>query len=139
MSSRHDTYGVLPENVMSGRVESFVPIEIRAPLVTSAKRARAPGPPSCETNTCLTPPRTSSHATHGTVGLAEFIVPAATRGFSASLAGVLLSEQCSSFATDIAQAPNSPPLVSRGALSWLPTATQWKPPLAPTPSLTPLA
>jgi hypothetical protein len=37
MSSRHETYGVLPENVTSGRVESFAPIEIGAPLLASSK------------------------------------------------------------------------------------------------------
>src|ERR671923_93275 len=100
MSSRQETYGVLPENVMSGRVESFAPTEIGAPAFASSK---------CEPSTrratkiCFTPDRVSSHATHGTVGFAGFIVPAATRGSSASSAGFLLSEHLDSFASKSAQ------------------------------------
>src|SRR5437660_10236991 len=107
MSSRQDTYGLLPENVMSGRVESLAPVEIGAPPLTISKCAPAPLPTRRETKICLTPSKSSSQATHGTVGLAGFIVPPATRGFSASfLPGLLLSEHSASLSADSAQAPN---------------------------------
>ena len=44
----------------------------------------------------LVPPTISSQVTHGTVGLAGFIVPAATRGSSASLVGSAFSEHACS-------------------------------------------
>src|SRR5204863_2299901 len=59
---------------------------------------------------------------------------------SALAAALLLSEHCPSFVPDAAHVPKPfVPLVSRVPCSWFPTATQWKPPLAATPSLTPLA
>lgn len=45
---RQDTYGVLPENVMSGRV-ALAPCEIGAPLLTIWKCAVAPTPTNRET------------------------------------------------------------------------------------------
>ncbi len=139
-SSRHDTYGVLPENVMSGRVESPVPVEIGAPPLAISKCASAPVPTRCETNTCLTPPTCSSQVIQGEVGLAGFIVPAATRGFSASPFVSLFSEQRASVGADSAHLPILlVPLVSSVALNDWPTTTQWNPPLAASPSLTPLA
>ena len=138
--SRHHTYGVFPENVMSGRVEAPAPLEIAAPPLTIWKWAALPLPTSRETNTWLTPDTVSSQATQGTVGFGGFIVPAATCGSSALAAGSLLSEHCASLVPDAAQVPKAfAPLVSRVPWSWFPTATQWKPPLAATPSLTPLA
>ena len=49
-------------------------------------------PTSRDTNTCLCVPTVSSQVTHGEVGLAGFIVPAATLGSSASASGFLFSE-----------------------------------------------
>src|SRR5437763_731697 len=126
-SWRQETYGVLPANVMSGRLASPVPVEIGAPPLASSKCALAPEPTRCETNTCSTPFTSSSHVTHGEVGLAGFIVPAATRGFSALPVGVMFSEHCPSFAADSAHLPSLfTPLVSSVPLSWLPTTTHWK-------------
>src|SRR5207249_11178643 len=76
----------------------------------------------------------SSHTTHGTVGCPGFRVPAATRGFSASLLGMTFSEHASSFACDSAHGPQPLlPELSR-TLVWpavpRPTATQWNPPSA---------
>ena len=88
---------MLPENVMSGRVELLAPPEIGAPSLASSKCVP---PTRRETNTCMIPfwgP--SSHTTNGTVGLAGFIVPAVTRGSSASAAVSLLSEQPASAAS----------------------------------------
>ena len=50
-SLRHVTYGVLPENVMSGRVESLLPVEIGCPLLTGTNRAAVPVPTRRLTNT----------------------------------------------------------------------------------------
>src|SRR5262249_24091314 len=120
---------------MSGRVESPVPPEIGAPPLTSSKCAVLPLPTSRETNTCLTPPTCSSHATQGAVGVDGSIVPAATRGSSASDEGSLLSEHSASAAVEAAQ------LSLASSVPWaaLPTATQWNSPFALTPSLTPFA
>src|SRR5437764_11462457 len=118
MSSRQDTYGVFPENVMSGRVELLDPFEIGAPSLTSSKCAVAPLPTSRETKIWFTPRMSSSHATHGTVALAGFIVPAATRGFSAFPSGFLLSEHWDSFTSDSAHLPKPwRPVVSSVPLS----------------------
>src|SRR5690348_8061445 len=126
---------------MSARVESPEPVEIGAPLLTTLKWAAAPVPTSRDTNTCLWAPTLSSQIAHGDVGLAGFIVPAAILGSSASLPAFLFSEHWPSAVADSAHAPRwlVAPLVSSVPCSWLPTATQWKPPLAPTPSLIPLA
>ena len=96
---------MLAEKVMSGRVESFVPVEIGAPPLTISKCGLGVAMKR-ETNTCFTPATSSSQATQGAVGLAGFIVPAATRGCSASLLGSLLSEHSPSFLIDSAQRPN---------------------------------
>src|SRR5947207_15619033 len=101
---------------MSGRLESFAPTEIGAPLLVSSKWVP---PTRRETKICFTLPRSSSHTTHGTVAFAGFIVPAATRGSSADLLGSLFKEHCSSFVADSAQVPKwfVVPDVSRVALS----------------------
>src|SRR5919201_2737607 len=137
VSSRQDTYGMLPENVMSGRVEGFESSEIGWPLLTSSKCAVEPLPTRRDTKIWCVPPRSSSHVTHGTVGLAGFMVPAATRGSSAPAFTFLLSEQPSSAGLDRPQAP-PPAVLSSTPWPALPTETQWKPPSALT-SLTPLA
>ena len=93
--SRHVTYGVLPENVMSGRVESMPGVEIGWPPLTIWKCGVGVAT-NRETNTWWTPPTVSSQVTHGTVGLAGFIVPAATCGSSASAVGLLFSEHACS-------------------------------------------
>src|SRR5262249_50393071 len=56
------------------------------------------------------------------------------------LGGILVQRAAASFSADSAHAPKPcVPEVSSVPASPLPTATQWKPPFAPTPSLTPLA
>src|SRR5436305_10516766 len=76
VSSRHVTYGVLPENVMSGRVDSAPGVEIGLPALTIWKCGVGVATKR-ETKTCLTPPAVSLQVTQGAVGLAGFIVPAA--------------------------------------------------------------
>src|SRR5262245_9729559 len=117
-SSLQDTYGVLPETVMSGRDESAAPREIGWPLLASSKLL--PSFTSRATKICLTPRTVSSQATHGTVALAGFMVPPATRGSSASCSGFVLSEHRSSFSVDL---PQRFSLFST-PLSWLPTTVQ---------------
>jgi len=96
-------YGTFPENVMSGRVASFTVFEIGCPLLKSSKWFP---PTSRETNTaCFPPPMTSCHTTQGTVGLPGVSVPAATRGFSASLPATLFSVHPSSASRLSAQLP----------------------------------
>src|SRR6202020_1136827 len=97
VSSRHVTYGVLPEKVMSGRVESLAPAEIGLPPLTIWKCGVGVATKR-DTNTCLKEPTISSQATQGAVGFAGFIVPAATRGSSASSVGSWFSEQACSAA-----------------------------------------
>src|ERR1700722_1986100 len=118
MSSRHETYGVLPEKLMSGGVERLAPVEIAAPPLAISKCAPAPAPTSRETNTWSPPATCSSQATHGTVAAPGLIVPAAPRGSSALAAGAEFSEQRPSLAADSPQPPNPfVPLVSSVALS----------------------
>src|SRR5207248_5896437 len=95
VSSRQVTYGVLPENVMSGRVDWTPAVEIGFPPLTIWKCGDGVAT-NRETNTWCTPPTVSSQVTQGAVGLAGFIVPGATRGSAASLAGSLLSERACS-------------------------------------------
>src|SRR5438270_13940646 len=107
MSSRHDTYGVLPEKVISGRVDGLEPSEIGAPLLTTSKCGEGLVT-SRDTRIWLTPLASfSSQVTQGAVGLAGFIVPAAMRGSAASLIGFLFSEQLPS---DVASAAQVLPL-----------------------------
>src|SRR6476660_6933125 len=109
---------------MSGRVASPDPVEIGWPPLTSWKRAAAPAPTSRETKIWWLVPVPSSHTTHGTVGWAGFIVPAATRGSSASLVGSRLSAHACS-------APRLAPqvlVVSSTPWALLPTAMKLKPP-----------
>src|SRR5690242_20507825 len=109
---------------MSGRVASPVPVEIGWPPLTSWKRAAAPAPTSRETKILWLEPETSSHTTHGTVGLAGFIVPAATRGSSASLVGSKFSAHACS------ESRLAPQVLVVSSTPWalLPTATKLKPP-----------
>src|ERR1700722_2373588 len=118
MSSRHETYGVLPEKLMSGRVELLTPVEIGAPPLATSKCALVPVPTSRETNTWSTPATCSSQATHGTAATPGLIVPAATRGSSALAAGSEFNEQRASLAADSPQPPNPfVPFASSVALS----------------------
>src|ERR1700722_20261659 len=112
---------------MSGRVAPLAAVEIGAPPLASTNFAAAPAPTSREKNTCCAPGAPSSQIAHGTVGLAGFIVPAATRGSSASAAGLAFSEHAFSFPTLCPQKP--PPLeLSSTPCAPLPTAVQLKPP-----------
>src|SRR5205823_2065329 len=114
---------------MSGRIEFTPLVEIGAPPfaisnlpLSGFRRA---------TNTCLTEPTVSSHVTHGTVGLPEAIVPAATRGSSASALGLLFNEQASSLASVSAQPPSlCVPLLLSEPSPPRPTTTQWRWPSA---------
>ena len=102
-SSCQEMYGMFPENVMSGRVASFTVFEIGCPLLKSSKWFP---PTSRETKTaCRPPPMSSCHTTQGTVGLPGVSVPAATRGFSASLPATLFSVHPSSASWLSAQLP----------------------------------
>ena len=97
----HDTYGVLPKNVMSGWLGVLVGRETGLPPLNSSKWSP---PTSRDTKIAWRPPPTSSANTiHGTVGPPWVSVPAATRGSSASCVGALLSEQASSAAVETAQ------------------------------------
>src|SRR4051794_26145673 len=127
MSLCQETYGVLPENVMSGREASTVGFETGFPPFRSSKWLP---PTRRETKMpCLPDGRSSDHATHGTVGLPGTSVPAATRGSSASLDGSAFCEQASSATWVAAQAP-APPVVSSTPEPARPTAVQRKPPFA---------
>src|SRR5262249_53677454 len=131
-SSCQEMYGTLPANVMSGRLELRCGLEMGWPPFRSTKWSP---PASRATKTpcprlVLPPP----HTPHGTVGCRGVIVPAATRGFSASLPGMTFSEHASSAACDSAQGPEPlVPELSR-TLAWpavpRPTATHWNPPSA---------
>src|SRR5690242_15442162 len=125
---------------MSGRVASPEPVEIGVPPLAITKLPVGP-PTSRETNTWCTPLTVSSQATHGVVGLAGFIVPPATRGFSASLLGSKFSEHADSAANDSAHPPNLlVPLVSSTCWGgWLPTTCHSKPPLPVALPLIPFA
>ena len=106
---------MLPENVMSGRVESFAPIEIGAPLLASSKCVPADEPRDED----LLDAGHTSRPTRPTEpsAFAGFIVPAATRGSSASAVGFLFSEQSASAVSDAAQPPKwLVPVVSSSAL-----------------------
>ncbi len=87
---------------MSGRVDSTPAVEIGLPPLTIWKCGVGVAT-NRDTNTWCTPPTVSSQVTQGAVGLAGFIVPAATRGSSASLAGSLFSEQACSALREPAQ------------------------------------
>src|SRR5689334_18268899 len=116
---------------MSGRAALIPAAEIGLPPLAMTKWPVAAT--SRETNIRVTVPTFSSHATHGAVGLAGFMVPAATRGSSASANRLLLSEHPPSLPTEAAQTPNLlAPDVSSVACRCLPTATQRNPPLAGT-------
>lgn len=119
VSSRQVTYGVLPENVMSGRVESLFAVEIGLPALTIWKCGVGVAT-NRDTNTCLCAPTVSVQVTHGAVGLAGFIVPAATRGSSASAPGLLFSEHACSADWDVAQ----PLVTSRTLFPLLPITCQ---------------
>src|ERR1700744_2785147 len=112
---------------MSGRVELLAPLEIGAPSFASSKCVP---PTRRDTKTCLTPLwGPSSHTTHGTVALPRVMVPAATRGYSASALVSLFRDQPASAVSDAAQPPKwFVPLASSSALVWLPTTVQLKPP-----------
>src|SRR6266849_2232641 len=118
---------------MSGRVASFTVFDTGWPLLKSSKWLP---PTSRDTKTaCFPVPRSSCHTTQGTVGFPGVSVPAATRGFSASLPAALLSVHSSSFAWLSAQLPKwlLLPYVSRTFVAPavpFPAATQWKPPSA---------
>src|SRR4051812_16578589 len=101
---RQVTYGVLSLKVMSGRVAPE-PVETGWPPLASWKRAAAPAPVRRDTKTCGTPETISSHTTHGTVAVPGVIVPAATRGSSASTAALALSEHAASLAWLVPQLP----------------------------------
>src|SRR5437763_11577563 len=110
---------------MSGRVALTPPAEMAPVLLTTWKWAVAPVPTRRETKIRSKPATFSSQTTHGTVGLAEFIVPAATRGFSASAVVTLLIEHLDSLAAEATQDPNLfAPVRSRVPWRALPTATQ---------------
>src|SRR6201995_2179274 len=108
---------------MSGRVDSTPAVEIGAPPLTTWKCGVGVAT-NRDTNTWCTPPTVSSQVTQGAVALAGFIVPAATRGSSASLAGSLLSEQFCSADREAAQLLAA----LRIPLPVLPITCQWKPP-----------
>src|SRR5262249_52228584 len=99
---RHVGSGVWPENVRSAGVASTPGVEIGAPPLTIWKCGVGVAT-NRDTNTWCMSPTVSSQVTHGAVVLAGFIVPAATRGSSASLAGSLFSEQARSAASEAAQ------------------------------------
>src|SRR5438552_4630745 len=134
IASCQEMYGTLPENVMSGRVASFIMFDTGCPALKSSKWSP---PTSRETKTACLPsprPRSSCHTTHGTVVPPGLSVPAATRGFSASRRAIALSAHASSASWPSAQLPKPcAPEVSR-TLVWpavpFPTATQRKPPSA---------
>src|ERR1700759_4631111 len=111
---------------MSARVDSTPGVEIGLPPLTISKCGVGTAT-NRETNTWCTPPTVSSQVTQGAVGLAGFIVPAATRGSSASLVGSLFSEQACSAASE----PPQLFAALRIPLPVLPIACQWKPPLTP--------
>src|SRR5215472_8840700 len=119
---------------MSGRVDSTPAVEIGLPPFTIWKCGVGVAT-NRETNTWCTPPTVSSQVTQGAVGLAGFIVPAATRGSSASLAGLLLSEQACSANSEPAQLLAA----LRIPLPVLPITCQWKPPAPVVVSGSPLA
>src|SRR5450755_1574740 len=129
------TYGVLPENVMSARS----PVPTGWPPLAITNRAAAPAPTSRATNTSLlfgVAALPSSHTIHGTVGLPAVIVPAATRGSSASFVGSWLTEHCCSAVVELAQLPNClpptgvVPLESSTPNPLIPTAVHWNWPSA---------
>src|SRR5689334_3033547 len=111
---------------MSGRVDSTPAVEIGLPPLTIWKCGVGVATKR-ETNTWCTPPTVSSQVTQGEVGLAGFIVPAATRGSSASLVGSLFSEQACSADSALAQWF----VALRTPLSALPITCQWNPPTTP--------
>src|ERR1700759_5364334 len=87
---------------MSARVDSTPGVEIGLPPLTTSKCGVGVAT-NRETNTWCTPPTVSSQVTQGAVGLAGFIVPAATRGSSAPLGGSLFSEHACSVDSELAQ------------------------------------
>src|SRR5581483_9770720 len=111
---------------MSGRVDSTPAVEIGLPALTIWKCGDGVATKR-ETNTWCTPPTVSSQVTQGAVGLAGFIVPAATRGSSAPLVGSLFSEQACSIDSELAHRL----VESSSPLSALPITCQWKPPFTP--------
>src|SRR5689334_20265099 len=128
---------------MSGRVDGFEVIEIGWPLLASSKWSPST---NREAKIWSVPPTLSVHATQGTVGFAESIVPAATRGSCAPLATFLFNEQPASAVPLAGEAPavHGPP-VDELSSTWgpspavpPPTTCQWNPPSA-VPSATPLA
>ena len=78
-------YGTLPENVMSGCVESLTVFEIGWPLLNSSKWSPPPG--ARRRSRACRRRSSSSHATHGAVVPPGVSVPAATRGSSALRSG----------------------------------------------------
>src|SRR4051812_6712810 len=120
---------------MSGRVESFAPSESGCPRLASSKWSP---PTRRDTKICFTPLMSSSQTTHGTVGDPLVIVPAATRGSSASLDVSLFSEQSFSAESDAMQLPEVVSTCAGLPEVPFPTACQWKPPSA-LPSATPFA
>src|SRR4051794_28052322 len=102
--SCQEMYGMWPENVMSGRVESLIVLEIGAPALKTSKWSP---PTSRDTKIAWLPlPCVSDHTTHGTVGEPAARLPVATRGSSASLVGALLSEHAASAVALSAHGPN---------------------------------
>ena len=96
LAPRHVRRVARERDVGAGRLDCL-PVEIGWPPLTSSKRAAAPVPTKRRDEHLVhAAPTSSSHATHGTVGLAGFIVPAATRGSSASSVGSLFSEHACS-------------------------------------------
>ena len=108
---------------MSGLTASALPLETGLPPLTIWKCVPFT---SRATNTPEVPCTSSDQTTHGTVGCPAFIVPAATRGSSASAPGLLLSVQAFSADFDARHGPAPPAEVSSGcgAAVVLPTAAQ---------------
>src|SRR5436309_2495026 len=124
---------------MSGRVALTAPTETGLPWLAISNFE----PTKRETKICsMNLPSLnvfSCHVTQGTVGLDGFIVPAATRGSTASFSGFALSEHSPSTISDPAHLPKLlNPLLSSTPLVELPTTSQWNPPVADG-SFTPLA
>ena len=83
-------------------------------------------PTSRETKIWCTPPTVSSQAIQGTVGFAGFIVPAATRGSSASAEALLFCEHWPSMVAFAAHGP-PPAELSRTPCPALPTVDPVEP------------
>src|SRR6185436_7450950 len=129
------TYGVLPENVMSGSSASTFGFDTGLPPLASSKCVP---PTRRDTKMPLWPLRMSSaQAIHGVVAPPGVSVPAAMRGSSAPASGSALSDASPSAVAFSAAPPNLLlPELSSVAERRLPTTTQWN---LPPPSLTALA